>query len=321
MDSPLRTDAHGSASGSGQLEVSGVLRAPVVYLVGAATILIFGFNWPIMTMGDRAMPAMWLAAFRLVGAASVVFVVVAATGRLSMVTRHDVPIVLSVGLFRIALVNAVVFSALRFVPPGHATFVAFTASLWVLPIAVVWLGERLTPWRVAGVALGCLGLGLLLEPWALDWSDTGTLVGLGLLLTAALASAATSVHIRGHRWHATPFDLLPWQLMVAAVPTVTLAFALEGAPEVQWSAMVVGIIAFQVLPASSFAMWGELTVCRSLPAISANLLFMAIPVIGLGASILFEEDTITPIAGLGCVLILSGVATGLLLGQRGADMI
>jgi drug/metabolite transporter (DMT)-like permease len=321
MDSSLRTDARGPASGSGQLEASAVLRGPLVYLVGAATILIFGFNWPIMARGDRAMAAMWLAAFRLVGAALVVFVVVAARGSLSKVNRHDVPIVLSVGLFRIALVNGLVFSALRFVPPGHATFVAFTASLWTLPIAAVWLGERLTRWRVGGVVLGCIGLGLLLEPWALDWSDTGTLVGLGLLLAAALASASTSVHIRGHRWRATPLELLPWQLMVAAVPTVALALALEGPPEMHWSAMVVGIIAFQVLPASSFAMWGELTVCRSLPAISANLFLMAIPVIGLGASILFGEDTITLAAGVGCALILSGVAGGLLLGQRDVDMI
>ena len=321
MESSLRTDAGGPASGSGQREASAVLKSPLVYLVGAATILIFGFNWPIMAAGDRAMDAMWLAAFRLVGAALVVVVVVAVRGGLSKVNRHDVPILLTVGLFRIALVNGLVFSALRFVPPGHASFVVFTASFWAVPIAVVWLGEKLTPWRVAGVVLGCMGLGLLLEPWALDWSDTGTIVGLGLLLAAALASAATSVHIRAHRWRATPLELMPWQLIVAAVPTVALALALEGPPEVGWSAMVVAIVAYQVLPASSFAMWGELTVCRSLPAISANLFLMAIPVIGLGASILFGEDTITLAAGVGCALILSGVAVGLILGQRGADMI
>ena len=164
-------------------------------------------------------------------------------------------------------------------------------------------------------------MGLLLEPWALDWSDTRTLLGFGMLLVAAQTAAITSVHIRGHRWRATPFELMPWQLMVAAVPTVALALALEGPPEVQWSAMVAGIIAFQVLPASSFAMWGELTVCRSLPAISANLFLMAIPVIGLGASILFGEDTITLAAGAGCALILAGVAAGLLLGRGDADAI
>jgi drug/metabolite transporter (DMT)-like permease len=321
MDSSLRTDVRGPASGSGQPEASAVLRGPLVYLVGAATVLIFGFNWPIMAMGDRAMAALWLAAFRLVGAALVVFVVVAARGSLSRVNRHDMPIVLSVGLFRIALVNGLVFSALRFVPPGHASFVVFTASLWTLPIAAVWLHEKLTPGRVGGVAAGCIGLGLLLEPWALDWSDTGTVVGLGMLLAGAVAMAVTSVHIRGHRWRATPLELMPWQLMVAAVPTVALALALEGPPEMQWSAMVVGIIAFQVLPASSFAMWGELNVCRSLPAISANLFLMAIPVIGLGASVAFGEDTITLAAGVGCALILSGVAVGLLLGQRDVDTI
>ena len=32
---------------------SAVLRGPLVYLVGAATVLIFGFNWPIMARATR----------------------------------------------------------------------------------------------------------------------------------------------------------------------------------------------------------------------------------------------------------------------------
>ena len=259
---------------------------------------------------------MWLASFRLVGAAAIVFAVVAARGSLSKLNRHDVPVLLSVGLVRVGLVNALVFSALRFVPPGRASVVAYTASLWTLPIAAVWLGEKLTPRRVGGVVAGCMGLGLLLEPWALDWSDTRLIVGLGMLLTGAVTMAATTVHIRGHRWQATAFELMPWQLMLGAVPTVALAWTLEGPPDVEWSAVAVAIIVFQVVFASSFAMWGELTLCRSLPSISANLFLMAVPAIGLGASVLWAGETLTVAAAAGFALILGGVAVGLLLDVR-----
>jgi drug/metabolite transporter (DMT)-like permease len=292
------------------------MRGPAVYLVAAVTVVIFGINWPIMARGDRAMAALWLAAFRLVGAAALLVAGAMATGGLSKLTRHDVPVLLSVGLVRVALVNGLVFSALRFVPPGRSSVVAYTAILWTLPIAAVWLGEKLTPWRIGGVAIGCLGLGLLLEPWSLDWSDTRTLVGLGMLLLAALAMAATTVHVRAHRWHATPIDLMPWQLVVGAVPTVALAWAMEGPPEVRWSAAAVGVVAFEVLFASGFAMWGELTICRSLPAISANLVLMAVPAVGLAASVLWTRETITPTGGAGFLLILTGVAVGLLAGRR-----
>jgi drug/metabolite transporter (DMT)-like permease len=289
-----------------------VLHGPVVYVIGAVTVLIFGINWPIMARGDEAMAPLWLASFRLVGAAALVFAIVAARGSLSRVSRQDVPVLLSVGLIRVGLVNALVFSALRFVPPGRASVVAYTASLWTLPIAAVFLGEKLTPRRVGGVVAGCIGLGLLLEPWALDWSDTGVIIGLGMLLTGAVAMASTTVHIRGHRWHATPFELMPWQLVLGAVPTVAVALALEGPPEVQWSTSVVAIILFQVVFASGVAMWGELTICRSLPAISANLFLMAIPAVGLGASVLWTGESLTPAALAGFALILGGVAAGLL---------
>jgi drug/metabolite transporter (DMT)-like permease len=296
-----------------------VLQGVSVYLVAAATVLIFGLNWPIMALGDQMMAPMWLAAFRLIGAAAIVVVVAAATGGLTKLGRQDVPVLLSVGLVRVALVNGLVFSALRFVPPGRASVLAYTASLWVLPIAALWLRERLTPLRVGGVAVGCLGLGLLLEPWTLDWSDTGTLMGLGMLLCGAVAMAFTTVHIRGHRWRATPFELMPWQLLLGALPTLVLAWALEGPPEVESSAAAVGVIGFQVVFASSFAMWGELTICRSLPAISASLLVMATPAVGLAASVLWTDETLTLAAASGFVLILAGACAGIPASEAPSD--
>jgi hypothetical protein len=127
---------------------------------------------------------------------------------------------------------------------------------------------------VAGLALGSAGVVLLLEPWALDWSDTQVLVGLGLLLVAAIANAATTVHIRAHRWAGTPFELMPWQLTVAAVPVAILAAAIEGAPDIRWTTTALAIVAYQVLLGSAFGFWGLLTISWSLPAITTNLTLM-----------------------------------------------
>ncbi|MFN0299917.1 MAG: EamA family transporter [Burkholderiales bacterium] len=75
---------------------------------------------------------------------------------------------------------------------------AYTTPLWVMPAATLFLGERLTPRRVIGVALGLLGLAVLFNPFAFDWSDQSSVVGHGALLLAALCWAASIVHIRGH---------------------------------------------------------------------------------------------------------------------------
>lgn len=292
-----------------------VMRGPAVYLLAAATVAVFGLNWPIMSAGVDLVPPLWLAALRMGGAAIVIAAAMSTRG-LRRPHAADRPILVSVGLARLALVTALVFSALKFVPPGRSSILVYTASLWTVPLAVVFLHERLTWLRLAGIVCGCAGIVLLLEPWALAWSDTQLLLGLGMLLVAAVASAATTVHIRGHRWVGTPLELMPWQLALAAVPVALLAVAIEGPPGFRWTATTVAIVAYQVLLGSGFGLWGLLTIGRSLPAITTNLTLMAVPVVGLASSIVLTGEALTPAVGLSLVLILAGVGLGMLSDRR-----
>jgi drug/metabolite transporter (DMT)-like permease len=231
----------------------------------------------------------------------------------------DRPILWSVALARLALVTALVFSALEFVPPGRSSILVYTASLWTVPLAVAFLHERLTSLRVGGLVLGSAGVVLLVEPWSLDWSDGDLLVGLGMLLVAAIANASTTVHIRAHRWAGTPFELMPWQFAVAAVPIAILAAAIEGMPDIRWTAATVGVVAYQILLGSAFGFWGLLTISRSLPAITTNLTLMAVPVVGLASSIAIANERLTPAVAMSLVLILAGVGLGVLSDRRRRD--
>jgi drug/metabolite transporter (DMT)-like permease len=281
-----------------------VLRRPAVYLLAAATVAVLGLNWPIMSAGVDLVPPLWLAALRMGGAAIVV---------------ADRSILWSVGLARLALVTALVFSALEFVPPGRSSILVYTASLWTVPLAVVFLHERLTSLRIVGLALGSAGVVLLIEPWALDWSDGELLIGLGMLLVAAIANASTTVHIRAHRWAGTPFELMPWQFAVAAVPILILAVALEGVPHIRWTAATVGVIAYQIFLGSAFGFWGLLTISRSLPAITTNLTLMAVPVVGLLSSIVIANESLTLAVTISLALVLAGVGLGLYSDRRRSD--
>jgi drug/metabolite transporter (DMT)-like permease len=292
-----------------------VLRRPAVYLLASATVAVLGLNWPIMAHGVDLVPPLWLAAFRMGGAAIVVGAVMLPRGA-GVPAREDRAILLSVGLVRLSLVTALVFSALAFVPPGRSSILVYTASLWTVPLAVAFLHERLTRLRVVGLTLGSLGVVLLLEPWTLEWSDTDLLIGLGMLLVAAVANASTTVHIRAHRWASTPFALMPWQLAIAALPIATVAAILEGAPEISWTTETVAVVAYQVLLASAFGFWGLLTISRSLPAITTNLILMAVPVVGLVSSIPLADEALTVAVAVSLVLILAGVTLGVVSDRR-----
>lgn len=288
-----------------------VMRRPAVYLLAAATVMVLGLNWPIMSVGVDLVPPLWLAAFRMGGAAIVVAAVMSTRG-IPRPRAADRSILLSVALLRLALVTTLVFSALEFVPPGRSSILVYTASLWTVPLAVGFLHERLTPFRVGGLVLGSVGVVLLFEPWALDWNSRRLLVGLGMLLIAAIANAVSTVHIRAHRWMGTPFELMPWQLGLAAIPIAIFATAIEGMPQIRWTAATVAVVAYQILLGSAFGFWGVLTISRSLPAITTNLTLMAVPVVGLASSIAIAGERLTLAVALSLVLILAGVGLAVL---------
>jgi drug/metabolite transporter (DMT)-like permease len=285
------------------------LRPQAVYPVLVFVVLALGVNWPVMSIALRSLTPIWMAAFRLATAAVTLLIVTAATGRLVRPPRRDYPIVISVALVRLALVFTLVFFALEIVPAGRSSILVWTAALWTVPIAVVFVGETMTPLRWAGLGIGIAGLVLVLEPARFDWTDGRVLLGHALLVGAAVSQASVSVHIRHHSWGSSPLALLPWQLLVATAPILLIAFLWEGLPDVDWSLGLAVNLAFQGIVVSGFAVWGQLTVLRSHSAISTNLALMAVPVVGLVSSVLVlgESLTLSVVAGLG--LVLAGVAT------------
>jgi drug/metabolite transporter (DMT)-like permease len=287
----------------------------VSYALLGGTVAVLGFNWPLLAIGLDAVSPLWFTSLRLCGAAIVVFAVAWVTGRLGVPDRGDAPVVWSIAIGRMIIVMLLVFTALRLVPPGRSSVLVWTASLWTVPMAVRFLGERMSRRRWIGLSVGIFGILVLVEPWRaeLDLEIAG---GYGLLLLAAVFHAATAVHVRAHRWIASPLSLLPWQLVVAAIPVTVAAVLVEGAPRVQWTAQLVAIVVYQGVLATGFAMWAQLTVLRRLPAVPTNLTLMLVPVVGLLSSAVIVDEPLTWGAMLGAALVGVGVLSGIDLGRK-----
>lgn len=293
-----------------------ILRRPAAYLLLLVIVLVLGVNWPLLAIAVRDIPSIWLAAMRLAGAAIIVLAATAFTGRLRPPPRSDLPVLWSVSLLRLGIVLVLVFTALRIVPPGRSSVLAWTASLWTVPLAAIFLAERMTRLRTAGLILGIAGIAFLFEPLSFAWSDPRVLGGHLMLLAAAVSNAGAAVHIRRHSWTSSPLEMLPWQLLVATLPVTLLALAIEGLPHITWTASLVAIVVYQGLGATAFAVWAQTTVLRSMPAISTNLTLMMIPVVGLVASALLVGEKITAALLAGMVLIFAGVGLNLLTDRR-----
>jgi drug/metabolite transporter (DMT)-like permease len=218
-------------------------------------------------------------------------------------------------VFRLTTVFILVFTGLQLVPAGRSSVVVWTTSLWTVPIAAVFLGERMTGRRWAGLALGITGVVVLFEPWSFDWGQSDVTLGHGLLILAAIVNAATAVHIRGHRWTMTPLEAAPWQLVGAAIIMVTLGMAVDGPPVIDWTPQLVWVVLYQGVLATGVAFLAQIVILRNVAAVSTNLTLMAVPVVGVVSSAILLREPVTTTLAVGLLLVILGVAINLLSDQ------
>ncbi len=282
---------------------------PYFFLGGI--VLGLGFNWPLLDIGVDSMPPLWLMTFRLLGGALVGFGMNAVVGRRASLARQDRKIVTILGIFRLFAIFIFVFYALQILPPGRSAILVWTSTLWTVPMAAVFLGERMSRMQTSGLVIGMLGMGVVVEPWALSFSEPRVIWGYLLLTGAALSAAWTSVYIRGHSWTASPLASTPWQMLAGGVPALAAALAVEGVPDIHWTWAVWGVLAYQSTVAGPFVVWAHLSALRHIPVVTANLTLMATPVVGLLASWWWADEVITLTLVAGLALIIAGVVANI----------
>jgi drug/metabolite transporter (DMT)-like permease len=280
----------------------------VFYLL--TVVLAWGLVWPVNKVLLESVSPLWLMAIRSAIATLALFAIAALRGRLAHPPRADLPVVLSITLLH--MIGFGVFAAwgLQTVPTGRSVVLAYTTPLWVVPGAALFLGERLTTRRVVGGVAGLVGLLVLFNPLAFDWTSREALLGNGAILLAALLWAASILHIRAHRWISTPFDLVPWEMLLATLLLIPLAWAAAGAPSTSWDARFTVLMLYAGIPGTAVAYWATAAASQALPAVTTALGLLVTPVVSTVVATYWLGEPVTLSLALAIVLILGGVALG-----------
>lgn len=267
----------------------------------------YGGLWPVMRAGVEYLPPLWFATTRVFIGAVVLLLILAATGRLRVPTRADLPAVFSVGICMMGLYVSLVHYAVQFVPAGRGALLGYLTPLFVTPVAVIFLGERMTTLRACGLALGLSGLVVLFNPAGFDWTDPDTLLGNGLCLLAAMSWSVAILQMRGHRWNLTPLQLGPWQLLVATIVALPFAVFLEPRSDLTFGAPMAALVAYGGIFGTAVAMWSVASTIQRLGAVTASVGLLGGPVVAITISVLFQGEALTLTLGGGLVLILGGI--------------
>jgi drug/metabolite transporter (DMT)-like permease len=255
-------------------------------------------------------PPLWAVAIRTAIGALALVMLALVTRRLTLPPRADLPVLISITLLHMVGFTSLSSLGLELVPAGRSAVLAYTTPLWVVPGASLFLGERLTRRRLLGVIVGLTGLVVLFNPAALDWSQPPIVLGNAAILGAALLWAGSILHIRGHGWRSTPFDLLSWEMLLATAILVPLAWMVSGPPAFEWTPTLAALFVYAGLPGSALAYWASAMAGRRLPAVTTSLGLLATPVISVGLATLWLGERPGVSLLLAVLLILGGVALG-----------
>jgi drug/metabolite transporter (DMT)-like permease len=305
--SPSRRFAPGpslSALKGGEVKFRG--PPGIVYLYLAIIVVSWASNWPLMRLAIDDAPPFVFVLLRLVGA------VILLAPALHALRMPLLPIPGErLGLFWVGQLQVTGFLLFAIVglsieAPGRAIVLAYTFSLWSIPIGVLLGVERFGRFQLIGAAIGFAGLMLFMNPGLVDWSSGRVLLGNAFLLLAAIAWGLGSAY-RRRVWRTGFWTQTFWQVAVS-VPVV-LVFALPQLIEepIHWSVGLVAILSYNwiVTTALGYFLWA--LVLTAMPATTAGQVLALTPVGGflLSTAIFGGAVTADVVASIG--LIIAGI--------------
>jgi drug/metabolite transporter (DMT)-like permease len=286
------------------------LSRPTALALLALLATVWGVNWSVIKLTVQAVPPLWMTAIRCFIAVVALLALQLYQRNLILPTRADMPVIVSIALMHMVAFATLIAMGMQLVPASRAVVLGYTTPLWVAPLAYFCLGERLSLWRLLGIVLGLGGLLLIFNPATFDWGDRSALHGNGLVLLAAVFWAANIVHVRSHRWVASPFQLVLWQVLLAGSVMTLLALAVEGLPRIDWTLELIGLLTYGGVLGTAVAFWAMAVITRSLPAITTSLGLLAAPIIGILSAAVWLREPLSASLLVALALMTAGIVLG-----------
>jgi drug/metabolite transporter (DMT)-like permease len=294
----------------GQQNTSSLRSHEAILLLGAVAVG-WGTAWPVIKAILQDVPPLWTLLLRSVVGTATLFTISIGRRSLTLPQRGDIAVVLNVSLLHMVAFAVLVSVGLQFVPAGRSIVLGYTTPLWVSAGARIFLSEALTRARIAGIGLGLFGLAVLFNPFSFPWHDHAALTGNLLVLLGSFCWAASILHVRAHRWVSSPFELVPWQVLLATCTLAPLALLFEGVPRIEWSARLLALLVYGGTAGIALPYWAMQIVNKNLPAITTSLALLVVPVVGVACSALALGEPITAGLIVAMLLIICGIAVGM----------
>jgi len=284
--------------------------APPAWLVWAALWIVYvvwGSTYLAIRVMVETMPPLLSAGVRFTVAGAVLVALMALRGHRVALGRAAFGSALLVGTLLMGA-NGVVSIAEQDVPSGLAALLIASVPLWVLVLRRL-SGERVGRRGVAAVALGFVGVALLLAPG--EGPDGASLLGLLGVIGAAAMWASGSFASPRVALPREPLVSVGWQMLLGGGVSVIVALALgEGAGVHPGRFSLDSLLAFGYLVV--FGSWVAFTtyawLLQNAPLSTVSTYAYVNPVVAIALGALILGEAVTPLTVVAAAIIVASVA-------------
>ncbi len=273
-----------------------------------ATVLIWGSSWLAIKYQLGIVPAEVSLVYRFGLAAAALIGFCLLSGRSLRFSPAQHGFIALQGIILFGINYLVFYYATPFLTTGLVAVIFSTIIFFNILFAAIFFGHKVRPRVVIGAATGIAGIALIFRP-EITGSDIagGTMTGVGLcLLATSLSSLGNMVAVRNQNAGLPIIATNALGMAYGAAAMALLALA-RGLPfNFDPAPLYMGSLGFLAIFASAVAFWTYLSLIRRIGPERGAYAVVALPVVALALSTLFEGFAWTGEAFAGVGLVLAG---------------
>ncbi len=282
------------------------MNAPLT--VWLALCLIWGSTWLFIKLGLRDLPPFTFAGIRFLLASAILWVIVIARRRPLPKTGRDWLKLAWMGSITFALNYGLIFWGEQHISSGLAAVLQAMIPAFGLIFAHFYLpNERLTARKLAGVATGVAGVGLIFYD-QMKIEGMAALQGGVALLLSSVCAAYSNVFIKARCQHIDSSVIAAGQMVWGVFPLLTLGVVLEGDPfDHRWSMRSAVALAYLALIGSVLAFLLYFWLVTKIEVTKTMLISLVTPVTALLIGWLALDERLSWRVAAGSAAILAGI--------------
>ena len=283
-------------------------------LLALGIVFVWGTNFVVIRLGLNALPPLFFATLRF----TFVFLPMALILPRPKVKWANLAVYgVAVGMFQFGML----FIAIKgHISPGLASLVVQMQAFFTIGLSMLRTGEKVTARQLGAFALALAGMGVIAAHSAEGGVQGATLVGVGLVLVAAMGWSVGNTASRA-AGQVNMLAYVVWAAMFSIPPLAILSLVLEGPRAIAAGLAHAGAMTWAAVFWQSagntmfgYACWAWLL--SRYPAATIAPMSLLVPVFGFAASAILLGEPL-PLWKLGATaLIMAGLAVNVLWRPR-----